>query len=102
LSFDWGSQYDTDYLDYRVLDTASFAFFDQSQFSITWVNNSDAFQDGFFMFFFSTAADPLAPVPEPEAYALLLCGLGLVICSVRRARRQAAIRTAGQPGIARR
>jgi hypothetical protein len=33
----------------------------------------------------------LAPVPEPETYALMLCGIGLIVCRVGRKRRCAPV-----------
>jgi hypothetical protein len=33
--------------------------------------------------------EALMPVPEPESYALMLCGIGLIACRVGRKRRSA-------------
>ncbi len=44
---------------------------------------------GFETFFVGNVASPVTPVPEPETYALMLAGLGVVGFMARRRKRQA-------------
>jgi hypothetical protein len=72
------------YADYLLSNFSGFTSTDTVQFHFVFDNANDGTENVFLI-----GGPSVTPVPEPETYALMLAGLGVVGCMARRRKQQA-------------